>query len=193
MSALESSYMDRSKWPAGEWDGEPDRVEWTDEDTRLTCLAHRGPSGHWCGYVAVPKGHPLWGTYYGDECDVLRDLVEARNNAEIGQVGPVNLLLMAMRGSAEPTPQDIIDVHGGLTYSDTGWRDLETCRGVYSSLIEDDGELWWFGFDCAHAGDLRPEGGIDYGDGSYKTLEFVREQCRALAAQLGALCEQVQS
>lgn len=55
---------DRSKWPAGPWDGEPDHVEF--EHAGLPCLLHRGPSGAWCGYVAVAPGHPAHGTPYMD-------------------------------------------------------------------------------------------------------------------------------
>lgn len=56
---------DRSKWPAGPWDGEPDKVQWKDAKTGLDCLANRAThSGHWCGYVGVPPGHPLHGRDY---------------------------------------------------------------------------------------------------------------------------------
>lgn len=49
--------------PPGPWWGEPDRVEWP-HDSGLRCLALRGPAGAWCGYVGVPKGHPLHGADY---------------------------------------------------------------------------------------------------------------------------------
>jgi hypothetical protein len=62
-----------------------------------------------------------------------------------------------------------VTVHGGLTYSNEG------------SVLGQ----WWFGFDCAHAGDLllfhgdlRPEGA------SYKDARYVEEQCERLAEQL---------
>lgn len=53
-----------SPLPTGPWDYEPDRAEWRDEDTGLPCLARRGPLGQWCGYVAVPPGHPWHGADY---------------------------------------------------------------------------------------------------------------------------------
>lgn len=56
--------IDRSAWGPGPWDGEPDRVQWTDAATSLPCLARRTPCGFWCGYVAVPPGHPLHGADY---------------------------------------------------------------------------------------------------------------------------------
>lgn len=46
-------------WPDyrdGPWTAEPDRVEF--EHKGFPCLMTRGPTGHWCGYVAVAPGHP---------------------------------------------------------------------------------------------------------------------------------------
>lgn len=59
------TWIDKSSWPRGPWRGEPDRVEWRDETTGLVCLALRhARHGHWCGYVAVPLGHPWYGRGY---------------------------------------------------------------------------------------------------------------------------------
>lgn len=60
--------IDRSEWGPGPWDGEPDKVSWTDAATGLPCLAVRGNPrmGNWCGYVAVEPGHPLHGKGYDD-------------------------------------------------------------------------------------------------------------------------------
>lgn len=65
----QTHYVDRTGWPKGPWDDEPDRVEWRDEATKLPCLIVRqGNSGHLCGYVGVPPGHMLHGKGY-DEVD----------------------------------------------------------------------------------------------------------------------------
>jgi hypothetical protein len=58
----EPEAIDRTGWPSGPWDGEPDRVEWRHQG--LPCLAVRGPLGAWCGYVGVPPGHPWHGQGY---------------------------------------------------------------------------------------------------------------------------------
>jgi hypothetical protein len=58
--------VDRAGWPAGEWDAEPDRVEWRDEVTALPCLIVRNRVGGLCGYVGVPPGHPWHGKGYDD-------------------------------------------------------------------------------------------------------------------------------
>lgn len=59
--------IDKSTWGAGPWTEEPDRAEW--KHAGLPCLALRNRHGSWCGYVAVPPGHPLHGTDY-DAVDV---------------------------------------------------------------------------------------------------------------------------
>jgi hypothetical protein len=46
----------------GPWCDEPDRVEF--EAHGLPCLLRRNDLGAWCGYAAVPPGHPLHGQRY---------------------------------------------------------------------------------------------------------------------------------
>lgn len=52
---------DRTGWPEGPWMGEPDREDWDDPATGLACSLRRNVGGIWCGYVGVPRGHPLHG------------------------------------------------------------------------------------------------------------------------------------
>jgi hypothetical protein len=68
MKTIEYRTIDKSKWPLrGEWDNEPDKVQWQDEATGLPCLIVRTPhSGHLCGYVGVAEGHPMYGKGYDD-------------------------------------------------------------------------------------------------------------------------------
>lgn len=49
----------------------------------LTCLAYRHPRlQHWCGYVALPAGHPHHGKNYDDiDVDVHGGLTWADNHA----------------------------------------------------------------------------------------------------------------
>jgi hypothetical protein len=51
----------RSDWQPGEWDGEPDKVQWIDSATGLDCLIVRNDLGALCGYVGVPPRHRLHG------------------------------------------------------------------------------------------------------------------------------------
>jgi hypothetical protein len=69
METREYRTKDKSLWIRGEWDNEPDKVQFTDEDTGLPCLIVRGPSGALCGYVGVAEGHPYFQKEY-DAVDV---------------------------------------------------------------------------------------------------------------------------
>ncbi len=73
-----------------------------------------------------------------------------------------------------------VSVHGGLTFSGEG-----------------DGEhrpagVWWFGFDCAHWGDLVPQI-IELLDRepnefeAYKNFQYVRQETKGLAGQIAKL------
>ena len=60
-------------------------------------------------------------------------------------------------------------VHGGLTFAGT-WNSKN---------------LWWFGFDCAHAGDLVfYEGCKPYEDDVYRDMEYVTKETERLARWL---------
>lgn len=53
--------IDRKGFPPGQWDSEPDKIQFPDEATRLPCLIVRNRLGGLCGYVGVSEGHPLFG------------------------------------------------------------------------------------------------------------------------------------
>ena len=47
------------------WEHEPDNEEWVDEATGYKCTVWRHPThGSLNGYVALPKGHVMWGKGY---------------------------------------------------------------------------------------------------------------------------------
>jgi hypothetical protein len=49
------------KFGPGPWNDEPDRVQW--RYGTVPCLMVRNAElGHWCGYAAVPPGHPWHGS-----------------------------------------------------------------------------------------------------------------------------------
>ena len=149
----EGKCNDRSDWPPGDWDNEPDRVDFT--HAGFACLLHRGPLGAWCGYVGVPKDHP----YFGKEYDHVA-----------------------------------VEVHGGLTFA-------SECHGHVCHIADE--EVWWFGFDCSHAGDLvpglqrfhnltrakfpLPENFESFLHESYKDLNYVKKETISLAQQLAQI------
>lgn len=81
-----------------------------------------------------------------------------------------------------------IDVHGGLTFADRCQPTEDESRHICHTPDEGDlDNVWWFGFDCAHIGDLCPSYSHrvgDYGYDTYKTLAYVKSQVRYLARQL---------
>lgn len=82
-----------------------------------------------------------------------------------------------------------VDVHGGLSYSNL-------CSGHICHVAElgRPDHVWWLGFDCAHSFDYTPgfQQEDDYDDlpsieQPYRDIEFVRQECTQLAAQLVAM------
>lgn len=145
----------KSEWGDGPWQNEPDRLEF--EHVGLPCLALRNRMGAWCGYVAVPPGHPFHGV---DSDDVP------------------------------------VEVHGGLTYSNLCCDEI--CH------VPKPGEpdnVYWLGFDCAHAWDIAPAMAaferVRFADKPhllrrdphevYRNLAYVRHEIEGLAEQLAAL------
>lgn len=55
--------IDKSTWGPGPWQDEPDRVDFV--HAGLACFVKRNHHGNLCGYVGVPREHPL----YGKSCD----------------------------------------------------------------------------------------------------------------------------
>lgn len=73
------------------------------------------------------------------------------------------------------SPESRLEVHGGLTYS-----------GAYPESGHAMRELWWFGFDCTHPGDLAPSM-VEYGASSectYRDRAYVEAEVKRLARQL---------
>ena len=141
------------------------------------CLVARmsGP-GHFCGYVGVKKTNKLFGKSYSDyiEYEKKEDL-EFNGNY-------LALMINALKDSDgnEVSIDLLLNVHGGITYS------KNKVSGIDENIFND---LWWFGFDTAHAGDVRPiENYIDrkyrISEDEYRDLEYMEAQTKKLAEQL---------
>lgn len=164
------STVDKTAWPPGPWQTEPDKVQWVDRETALDCLAVRQRRlGHWCGYVGVPPGHPFYGIVY-DACPVA-------GCAELW---------------CEHRPETLLEIHGGITYSGACQEGDEATSICHVPLDGRPDEVWWFGFDCAHSGDLCPSyynqiAPVSSGKEMYRTLMYVQAECATLAAQLASI------
>jgi len=162
--------------PDGPWTTEPGSLDW--EHAGLSCHIIRGPVGALCGYVGVPRGHPLYGCKYSEPSAALAKRLSERLSEPIGNLGLGQMIACLSENGPTPTPEMAFDVHGGITYSENHKpKDGQT-------------NLWWFGFDCAHSGDYTPGGGIYFEQRPYETyrdIEYVRAQCEHLAEQLAAV------
>jgi hypothetical protein len=99
--------------------------------------------GHLCGYVGITSDHPLYGVDYSSETPALNRFFEEWKKQTVGDRGIVSILCASMHTDhGALTPELFFDVHGGITFSGQG--------GKYPT---DEKDLWFFGFDCAHAGD----------------------------------------
>lgn len=168
--------IDKSSWPSGPWQDEPDEADWTDEVTGYFCMIRRVPwLGTLCGYVRVPDDHLLHGMDHHDKIERLSKDVELHES-----FGPMEVLLAALDHEEGRVPISLaLKVHGNVTWSGQ-------CPGY---------EGWFFGFDCSHVGDLAmlqqrsdpvmgpilsPLGEFE----TYRTFEYVKSECQSLAEQL---------
>lgn len=70
MKTLEYSTQDKSDWGPGDWQDEPDKMQFLDEETGLPCLIVRAEvTGALCGYVGVSPGHPWYEEGYSGEVE----------------------------------------------------------------------------------------------------------------------------
>jgi hypothetical protein len=167
------SYPDQHPQVPGPWEGEPDKAQWIDDVTGLDCLIVRNRMGALCGYVGVPPEHPWHGRGY-NEC-----------------------LMQCGQDWCDHRPEGVLQVHGGITFaegcdprehSDTEPR---ICHIPEQGRPDD---VWWFGFDCAHAGDFIPAfmdnpvwRVLKHDDDDYRNMAYVQRECGDLADQLAAV------
>lgn len=102
------------------------------------CVVTFGNMGHRCGYVGIPDTHPLYKKDYSSYLNIKKSDIEGR------EVSGVFQLLGAILDDCDKVKiEAYFQCHGGITYS----------GGGKGSKYPIESDLWWFGFDCAHAGD----------------------------------------
>lgn len=158
METKEYRTVDKSEWPRGEWDDEPDKIQFTDEATGLPCLIVRGPVGALCGYVGVAEGHRCFEQEYSSidsDVDVHGGLTFSGFCAE-----------------SDDETQHICHVPGPGEPKRVWWLGFDC---AHSGDIAPEMMKW------------RESRGIDYGSyfpTSYKTLAYVKREVAKLARQL---------
>lgn len=169
METIEYEHVDKSEWGAGPWHDEPDKVQYEDDETGLPCLVVRVPRmGHLCGYVGVPPDHSLHGVDYAacpEDCD-------------------------SETFACDHQPCMRFDVHGGLTFAGDCHDDEPEESAICHTPGEGDpDDVWWFGYDCAHAWDRQPGMEARHGtrpmpDEHYRSVAYVKQENAKLAQQL---------
>lgn len=217
MQATEKSWRtkDRTEWGMGPWIDEPDKIQWVDEATDFDCLAVRNTFGAWCGYVGVPDTHPFHGVGYSAcpdgacenswECghspesrlsvhggitfaDACHEPTEEQWRKQIAEAANPKLIAEAERYPTGDAARCLKSYREAATMTFAEWVEREIGQRIcHVPLDGRPGNVWWFGFDCAHAGDYAP--GLpstfslqQYEE--YRTLDYVRGECRSLAEQL---------
>ena len=144
-------------WPAGPWDGEPDKMQWPDKITGLPCLALRHPHrGNWCGYVGVAEGHPIYGKDSDEACFDVH--------------GGVTFAELCLPGETEA--HGICHVPAPGEPEHVWWLGFD-CSHAWDFAPQDK--------------KYEIERGYPYTlmvDQQYRTLAYVQEQCAHLAQQL---------
>ena len=115
------------------------KVESDFEYKGYRCVTIFTDRGHRCGYVGVTENSKFYGKSFNDITHIrLKDLHEPLGKRSI----------LTLFGA--PESEDgfvrldlLFDVHGGLTYGESG----RNCAYPVES------DLWWLGFDCAHCDD----------------------------------------
>lgn len=118
-------------------------VEREFEHAGYKCVVIFGDMGYRCGYVGVTKDSKLYGKSYTDKLDKK---MEEMYNKQIGKRGIIPWFCAFFDDKEERVSLALyFDVHGSLTYSGGGSNSDYPIKS----------DLWWFGFDCDHAGDRK--------------------------------------
>lgn len=171
MQTIEYKTIDKTSWPAGPWQTEPDKKQWPDEETGLPCLIVRGPVGALCGYVGVSPEHPWFGKDY-TECTLPQS---------------------QCRSWCDHSPENLLDVHGGLTFANSCSNGPENVGICHKPSEGETDDIWWFGFACADFDDVRPRPSLVDGtslsneESTYRDLAYVTAEVTKLAAQLASV------
>lgn len=165
--------MDRSNWPSGEWDSEPDKAQWKDDETGMVCLAVRNTFGAWCGYVGLNERHPLYEKDYSD--DLAQDIKAHCGLTFADHCQPSKSEATGICHVPEQGDPDNVWWLGFdcLHYLDIAPESVER-EPIGRNLL---------GWELVRRELMRRAAG-DFPLAEYRTLEYVRKECASLAMQL---------
>lgn len=170
---------DRRPRASGPWDGEADKIAWIDQATGLGCIILRQEDGTLSGYVGVGPEHPLF-AFTEDALPV--DIANAiHGGVTYARACEVNRFEQRKHGKPRAERYTVCHVTR-VRYV----QDYVTVQATQDEFHED---LWWFGFDTNHHGDLVPKprpGRLDHKGSMYRDQDFVYAHVVELARQLKA-------
>lgn len=156
-------------------------VEKVGEFEDFTSVVIMTDMGHRCGYVGIPSYHPLFGKPYNKGTEVLTKMLKRVKKGSIGKRGAISLFCW---DGKKASPEIVFNVHGGLTFSGG-------CGKGYPIKKK---STWWFGYDCAHAGDGKDLSVVSEAlreihekfprEDPIRSLEYCIKECESLAEQL---------
>jgi len=150
----------------------------------LRCVVMMTDLGHRCGYVGISKENKLYKVGYSDKPKFLQKELKKLKKSDIGKRG---ILSVFCWNGEEVSPEILFDVHGGITFSGGGYHSKYPVRS----------NLWWFGYDCAHAGDgkdlsnvndaVRKVARMFPNTDPIRSLEYCIVECESLVKQIKLL------
>ena len=150
------------------------------------CVVLMNDFGTRCGYVGITKDHFLYAVKHSDRHEWLKRFKDGVMEQPIGKRGMIDVFCEALADDDSISAGSLFNIHGGITYSNGG---VDSKYPVKS-------DLWWFGFDCAHAGDggdlskiKDPRTRASFSRCTFpgdviRTKEYVIEECKNLSDQL---------
>jgi len=120
--------VERSGWPSGPWDTEPDFA--VIEHAGFTGFVKRAWTGGLCGYVALPPNHPWHGKDYSD---VSADCHGQLTFAE--RMGPYWCLGFDCGHAGDVTPM-MVALMPGMCRADWVYRDFAYVREQVKGLCQ---------------------------------------------------------
>jgi hypothetical protein len=199
--AYRTMAAEKADWGRGDWTEEPDKAQCIDAETGLDCLIVRNRVGALCGYVGVPDSHPWHGKGYHDvDVRVHGGLTFANRCADASEAARERMRSRVQSCASEAATYPQGDA---ATFIAT-WGDAVESSEAFGCAMEAHAichvpapgrpeHVWWFGFDCAHSGDLSP--GMDHrwrysDEEGYRAWNYVVHEVRRLAKQILTMREE---
>lgn len=180
-------YHNPSRRPteSGPWDLEADKVAWVDAETGLGCIMLRQTDGTVSGYVGVPSAHPL----FGFALDAVPVDIASSVHGHLTYARECEVNRFERQPHGKPREERYTVCHVTRVRLVQDYREVQTTADEFRHE-----DLWWFGFDTNHAGDLVPKG---YGSRRrkgdvYRDQGFVYGHCAALARRLRDVTNRVE-